>query len=626
MRYRATDEGDWNKNFVTTFDKQSYECVYVVTPFLAQEILNRWAEKGENLYAIDIETMAHPQFKYLKTAALSPLTSRIRLMQVYDGETTYVFDLLKIENDEMFVPFLTSNRFVAHFAVFELSFFRMLGAANMQMGCTCIMLKLLFHACYPTDKNLSASLESAVNIYFGVPLKKGMQRSDWSVRELTFEQIEYAAIDAISVYRLAEKMAPAIQKNKMERIYKLYRGAQHPLTEMSLNGIGLDQEHHRSLIEDWRANLRQTKEEMVQATGLKKVTPHSVAAWLEENLDVETYNVWPETEGSGKLSTSADTFADFDWLPIVKPLAKYQKAVKLTTVYGEKLANHCSHFDKRIHAKFDISGARTGRLSSSKPNLQNLPRQKKGESIESSIRSAFVPRPGWIFLDADYSQIELRVAAEISQDQVMLDAFANGIDLHALTASRILEKLISEVTKDERQMAKAFNFGLLFGLGAAKFSHYAKKSYGVETDHEGAIHAIAVFRSLYPGYRQWQIEQGRNCKSSGYVRTPCGKLRCLHPDETYGAGLNTPIQGGAAECMLYSIIFLYERLFVGGFQAQFVNCVHDELLIECPLEEVDSVSALVVEEMTRGYLEVFPQGITNNLVEVKTGYSWAAAK
>lgn len=602
------------RQFSVSFLNQSFNVLYIKDKSTAIQILEGLMQK-DCLFGIDTETYALPAYQHIATAGLSAHLGQIRLLQVFDGRNSVIFDLLHIGATDIFVPFLEAKKFVAHNAIFDLQFFMQMRVKDMNIGCTYLVAKLLFHASYPTDEGLSASLASLVEQVFKVDMNKAMQRSDWSVPELTFEQVEYASLDAICVLKLAEKLAPGLQKLGLQRIYKLSKDAQHPIARMQLNGILLDVEMHREKISEWRTALYAAKKEVLSYTGLTQITGHTLAGWLDKNLPPNVRRVWPETE-SGKLSTDAHTFADFSFLPIVAPFEKFQRLEKLTSTYGNRLIEQINPATGRIHAQYKICGARTGRLSSAQPNLQNLPR-------DADVRNCFIAPRSATFLCADYSQVELRVAAELSRDEAMLNAYREGIDLHALTASVVSKKPLSKVTKSDRQLAKAINFGFLFGLGARKFSHYAKKSYKVDVSEDEAEEAVSIFRETYNGYREWQIEQATTAHSTLTCRTPCGKLRRLPSDNTYGNSMNHPVQGGAAEIMLYALIRLDREL---GGKGKLVNCVHDELLVECAADLEQECSSKLEDCMVKAYLDVFPNGITRNLVDVKYGASWGAAK
>ncbi len=604
------------RQFSVSFLGQDINAIYVTDKSTAIQLLEGLMQK-DCLFGIDTETMAKADFKHISTAALSAHLGQIRLLQVYDGKNSVIFDLLHINDDNIFLAFLEQKKFVAHNAIFDLQFFMQMGVKTMNIGCTYLVAKLLFHASYPTDEGLSASLQALTEQMFKVDMNKAMQKSDWSVPDLTFEQIEYASLDAVCVLKLAEKLAPGLEKLGLQRIYKLSKNAQHPIARMQLNGILLDVERHREKISEWRTALYAAKKHLLKITGLDEVTGHKLSGWLDTNLPPNVRRVWPETE-TGKLSTDAHTFADFSFLPIVAPFSDYQRLEKLTSTYGNRLIDQINPATGRLHAQYKICGARTGRLSSSAPNLQNLPR-------DNDIRKSFIPFQSSTFLCADYSQVELRVAAELSRDGAMLEAYKNGIDLHALTASKVSHKSLSEVTKSDRQFAKAINFGFLFGLGARKFSHYAKKSYKVDVTEDEAEEAVSVFRETYSGYREWQMEQATKAHTTLTCRTPCGKLRRLPSDNTYGNSMNHPVQGGAAEIMLYALIRL-DRQLGPSSRDKLVNVVHDEVIIECPEEDIEGCKAIMEDCMTQAFLDVFPNGITRGLVEVKNGKSWAEAK
>lgn len=588
---------------------------------MAKKALDLLMKKRDSLYAIDTETMVLPEYKMIDKAGLSPHLSKVRLLQIGNEDNVCVFDLnwFPEESLKMFVPFLSSKRFVAHYAIFDLQRFMQWGVKDMNLHCTLIMAKLLYHAILPDDTGISVSLDSLCKELLNFELPKMCQASDWSEPDLTFEQIEYAAMDVITCLKIADKLAEGIHKYGLGRIYYLSKDAQHPIAEMQLNGFKLNAETYRELIPKWISELVPAKKKVQTITGIQSLTAPKLGLWLEKNLDPETMAIWPRTD-SGKMSTSADTLADFSYHEIVKPFSEYQKRATLCSTFGQKLINQINPKTGRLHASYKLLGARTGRLSCSEPNLQNLPR-------DTEVRKQFIAEPGHVFLCADYSQIELRIAAEVSQDRQMINAYKNGTDLHRLTASRVLNKPFEAVTKKERQIGKALGLGLLYGLGARKFSHYVKKGYskdGVSVSEEEAFDYIEKYRETYSGLRDWQLKQAERCKASLKAKTPCGKIRKLSELNYYGGGLNVPIQGAAAEVMLYALVKL-EKAFRG--KGQLVNCVHDEVLIEVPEDKAtDEYKALMEQCMVDAYLEVFPDGVTNGLVDAAYGTNWASAK
>lgn len=613
-------------SFSISFLNQTYPAFYIKDKDFAVLAIKKLMAKDPNtLFGIDTETMALPQYRSVGKAALSPHLSQVRLLQVFDGKSACVFDMMFIEETGIFKEFLSSRRFIAHNAVFDLQYFmKWFGIEGMNIGCTLILAKILFHATYPTDEGLSVSLENLTRTLFKVDVAKENQASDWSATDLTFEQVQYAALDAVYVLKLAEKLAPGLKRFKLEDTYSLLKKAQHPIASLQLNGILLDVERHRNTIGIWRDKLYKSKKELLDLTGLEKITGHTMSDWLYTNLPEETRNFWPVTE-TGKLSTDSHTFSDFSYLPIVAPFSEFQRREKLTSSFGMKLVSDICPATGRLHAHFNLTGARTGRLSSNRPNLQQLPRSpdRKKYPDDPDVRSNFIPAPGNVFVCADYSQIELRCAAELSQDSAMLEAYKKGIDLHSLTASHISGKKLSEVSKEDRQRAKAINFGLLFGLGAKKLSHYAKKSYGAEISNEESSEVIREWRNLYEGYAEWQQRQVKEASASFQCRTPFGKLRRLPSDNTYGAAMNTPVQGGAAEVMLHALVAFHEFSLPG---MKLVNVVHDEILVETPEEDHRATQVFLEVCMEEGFRRVFPKGIVNGIVTASFGDSWASAK
>ena len=205
----------------------------------------------------------------------------------------------------------------------------------------------------------------------------------------------------------------------------------------------------------------------------------------------------------------------------------------------------------------------------------------------------------------------------------MLAAYEAGEDLHRKTAAAVLGIEPDAVTKAQRQMAKAVNFGLLFGQGAAGLQRYAKSSYGVDLTATEAEKARTAFFKAYPGLSRWQAETRRNAERAGQVRTPGGRVRPLEGQRALATeSLNSPIQGGAAECLLAALA----ALELDSLGAQLVNVVHDELVVECDPDRAGVVAAEVERAMVAGFLAIFPNGCTRDLVEAHSGPNWAAAK
>lgn len=607
-------------SFDTVFCGQQIKAFYIKEAATAAEFIDALLQK-DVLFGLDTETAAHAEYRSISTAALSPHLARVRLLQIFDGKNAIVFDLDSIRATaglELFLEFLETKRFMAHYAQFDLGMLRStFGIKRIHIGCTQILYRIVSHAVYPVDIG-AASLEALCDSILKVPLPKAAQRSDWNERDLTFEQIEYSAIDPVAVIKIAEKLAHNLKKYSLEATYKLAKDVQHPIVEMQMNGMLLDWQTHQNVVGVWGEELWQARKELEKFTGIKNITDPAIGRWLEANLSREETLIWPRTE-TGKFSTSAHAFAEFSYLPIVKPIAVYKRLEKLSSSFGNNLIAMINPATGRIHTHFNIAGARTGRLSSSKPNMQQYPN-------DNELRSHFIPGRGKAMVCADFSQIEVRVAAEISQDEKMLAVYANGLDIYSATAAHLTNQPIESIHKQsrERKIAKALVLGLLFGLGAAKFSHYAKKGYEIDVSHDEATENIQAFRDLYETFRWWQLAQAKRCKSELTVRTIGGKARRLADDNFYGPGLNHPVQGTAAEIIFHALIKLHTDFL--DTDVRLVNCVHDEIIVECPPDIALDVSELMQIRMTESYQELFPKGVTRGLVNVDVGTSWGEAK
>jgi len=609
------------KSFKINFVGNTYPAHYIKTENWADIVIHKLMEKN-CLFGLDTETCAKPGFEKYSVAALSPLTGRIRLLQIFDNEESYLFDFNHIKNiDLIFGDFLTSKRFIAHNAIFDLGFLIDLGFKNINMGCTLLAARLLMHEKYHNDMGLSASLKALVKIIYKEDILKELQDSSWGNEELTFEQIEYAAIDPICVSKIGEKIAVALQKKGLTKIYSLYKKVQHPVCEMERNGINFDIEAHKALMGKWRENLFKSRKKVLEYTGLKEITGYKLASWLDTVLTPEQKEIWPKTSKGGKLSTAKDTWEEYGHFEVTKPIQEFSKAETLLSTFGSKLVNYISPATGKLHPRYAIAGARTGRMSCNNPNIQNQPNFPE-------FRNLYRATPGYVFIRNDYSQIEVRVAAEITGDENMKSIYRNGQDIYRITAASVLGKEPSEVTKEERQQQKAVILGRLFGLGAKTFVHYAKVNYGVTVDEATAQAFIEGFKRSYPTFTQWQYIQGKDGERTLKAKTVFGKLRALNPKTFYGEALNTPVQGTAAEIILCSLCNFYdiEEYREDSSLARLILCVHDENVVEAREDVAQKVQKDLIDCMVNAYREVFPYGIVNNLVDSKIGKTWGECK
>lgn len=305
---------------------------------------------------------------------------------------------------------------------------------------------------------------------------------------------------------------------------------------------------------------------------------------------------------------------------IIEPLLQYRQLSKLNSTYIQGLLPLLGP-DQRVHSRFNQVVTATGRISSSEPNLQNIPvRTPQGREI----RQAFIPRDGWVLLDADYSQIELRLMAHFSGDAALVDAFRTGEDIHARTASEIFEIPLPLVDSDLRSKAKAVNFGIIYGISGFGLS----RNTGV-TNKEAA-EFIRKYFEKYPGVKRFMDEATENGRENGYAVTLMGRRRYLPELQSsrqqireFGkrAAMNTPVQGTAADIIKLAMVRVDEALRKAGMESKLILQVHDELLLECPPHEVEQAAKLLKESMEQVVSLSVPL-----LAEVHQGQNWLEAK
>ena len=558
----------------------------------------------------------------LETTGLFPHEgAKARLLQVSAKEgPVLVIDLFQVGGLNALKESLQNLRAVAHNAVFDMKFLRSEGVL-LTLDCTLLANHIL------TGKMTKLSDVCATRL--NIPVDKTLQTSDWS-GDLTPDQLKYAAADASYTRILFEKMEPLMTEQGSERVYRVCKEAQQAVVDMELAGMPFDAEAHQILLE----KLIRERDGYQIALGedLKGINLNSgkqLGEWLTKILGGETsakFSKWPKTP-TGKLATSEKDFKKgLRLLPkstqglITEAFLPYKEREKQITSFGESLKKFLSPVTNRIHASFKMTGTRTGRFSCSKPNLQQIPRDKV-------FRALFKAPEGRTFVIADYSQMELRVAAIVAHEGKLLEAYKEGKDTHAITAGMLLNKNPEDVTKQERQLAKAINFGLLYGQGAKGLKDYASSSYGVDISESEAKDYREAWFKAYPAFATWHWRERSNSEKMMAVTTPLGRKRCFsassQEEDHFSAtkAYNTPIQGGAAEVMLAALGRLPDLLF--NLDAKPIAVIHDEVIVESSLDDAPRVIKVLEDAMVQGMLDVFPDASTLGLVEANIASSWA---
>lgn len=318
-------------------------------------------------------------------------------------------------------------------------------------------------------------------------------------------------------------------------------------------------------------------------------------------------------------STNAEVLEKLDH-PIVRDVLEYRQYMKLRSTYVDGLLKAADP-DERIHTNFQMTVTATGRLSSTEPNLQNIPTRTE---LGSELRRMFVPAPGCVLVDADYSQIELRLLAHISGDESMQEAFRSGEDFHAVTASHVFGVPLNEVTSSMRRAAKAVNFGIVYGISAFSLS----QDLGVSAEEAKAY--MDAYFARFPGVKRYMEDVVKKSRETGYAETIFRRRRTLpeitaskYATRSFGerVALNMPIQGTAADIIKLAMVKVFKRLKEEGLSSRLIMQVHDELIVECPENEAERVKSLLTQEMEGVCALTVPL-----IAEAHSGKNWLETK
>lgn len=424
-------------------------------------------------------------------------------------------------------------------------------------------------------------------------------KSQKSMRDLSpIEVYEYACEDADITLKLYHILEP---KLKELNIFNLFKDIEMPLinvlVEMEMNGVMLDTSSltETSRILQQRILEKERKIYEEAGTSFNIASPKQVGEILFDRLKISDKAKKTKT---GQYVTSEEALTQLKHrAPIVENILAYRGLRKLLSTYVEALPKLINKHTGHIHTSFNQAITATGRLSSSDPNLQNIP--VKGEDGKE-IRRCFIPEPGCLFFSADYSQIELRVMAHLSGDEGLIDAFRNGYDIHAATAARIFKETMEHVTRDQRSMAKRANFGIIYGITVFGLAQ------NLDIDRNEAKKLIDDYFQSFPKVKEYMERCKETARSKGYAETIFHRRRYL-PDINSGNAtvrgfaernsINAPIQGSAADIIKLAMVRIYKRFKDENIKSKMILQVHDELNFSVFPEEKESVERIVIEEM-----------------------------
>jgi DNA polymerase-1 len=541
----------------------------------------------------------------IETTGLDPHSHRIRLAQFATAERVILVDCFKVDQ-RLLAPIFDGQRaLLGHNLGFELKFLLAAGLpvpSGEKLFDTMLAAQLLA-AGTPNHFLNKNSLAAVCERFLNLELDKTQQVSDWT-GELTEDQIRYAALDAAIVLPLAAKLQHELQTAGLTTTMAIEMRALPAVAWLIHSGAPFDAEQWRALSDAATEEQVLLEREMTSLVGSADLFGEGTVKWSSaaqvlKILQQRGHAIEKTDEATLTPLVAAD--------PLVPLLLKHRDATKRVSAFGIEYLQWVSPATGRIHADFQQLGSDAGRMSCGKPNLQQVPRDKR-------YRACFKPRDGSLLVIADYSQIELRIVTEVSKDRRLLQAYANGEDIHSLTAKLVTGK--AEITPDDRQNAKILNFGLLYGMGAAGLQRAAFDDYGVVLTLAEATTLRERFFAAYAGLRRWQQSQKPGAIET---RTLAGRRR--RNVERFTWKLNTPIQGTGADGLKVALARLWETRAQCPTAVP-VLVVHDEIVVEAPAADAAQAKVWLEDSMRYGMRQFLHQVPVE--VEAKVAQDWSA--
>ncbi|WP_299623143.1 DNA polymerase I [uncultured Tenacibaculum sp.] len=461
--------------------------------------------------------------------------------------------------------------------------------------------------------------------YQAVPItdligKKGKNQLSMRVVELE-KQTEYAVEDADITLQLKEHFVKELAEGKLT---KLFNTVELPLvsvlTAMEIEGINLNTEYLGSFSKELSSEIESLEKSVYEQAGeeFNIASPKQLGPILFEKLKLVDK---PKKTKTGQYSTAEDILSALKEHKIVADILEYRQCKKLQSTYVDALPNELNPKTNRVHTVYAQAVAATGRLSSNNPNLQNIPiRTKRGQEV----RKAFIPKDeNYTLLAADYSQIELRIIAALSEEETMIKAFQDGEDIHASTAGKVFNVALDEVTREQRSNAKTVNFGIIYGVSAFGLSNQTNLTRSESKE------LIEAYYKTYPKLKAYMAKQVDFARDNGYVETVLGRKRYLKDINSRNAivrgaaernAVNAPIQGSAADIIKLAMINIHERFKKEGFKSKMLLQVHDELVFDAHKDELETIKPIIKHEMENAFKLAVPLD-----VEIGLGENWLEA-
>mgnify|MGYP001441100399 CR=1 FL=1 len=526
----------------------------------------------------------------IEATGLSPLDARMRLLQLAAGGETFVVDVFEVKDLSPLREALEGGPLkVLHNAKYDYSFLlAQHGIRLSPLFDTMLAAQLLDGG----EQGPSYSLEAVAGRYLQETVDKTVRREDWS-KELSREQLEYAARDAAILLPLHERLQELLEREGLGPVSRIEFGAVPAIAEMELAGIRLDVRRWREL----ERVVRRRRDEAARRLESHFPQPEGVLPLegLGPRLNLNSPQQIMEAFRSIGIElpdTRMWTLLTVDH-PAARDLLEYRELQKKLGTYLETYEGFVHPKTGRIHASFLQCRVPTGRLACTNPNVQQIPH-------EDEFRRCFVAGEGNVLVIADYSQIELRILAEVSGDPGFVEAFRRGEDLHRVTAATMFGVPKEEVTKEQRSAAKRINFGLAYGRGPRSLAAQ------LGTDEERARRLIDEYFATYGRVQRYLNETANRALKEGALRTLSGRLRKFGRTRGLSSAergalkreaMNYPIQGTSADIAKLALIFIHSEL--RDLDARLINCIHDEFVVECAEEQAEEAASRVRSAMVR---------------------------
>ena len=454
----------------------------------------------------------------------------------------------------------------------------------------------------------------------------GSGKNQKSFNEININEASiYAAEDADITFRLWKILRPRLMSEKISSVYEtIERPLAKVIMDMEKNGVCIDEKILKDLSIKFENDIKKIEKECFEIVGneFNLGSPKQIGEILFDKLKIKGGKKTP----SGAWSTDAETlnFLASSGNVLPKLLLEWRGLSKLKSTYTDALPNFINKNTKRIHTSYSMSSTSTGRLSSSDPNLQNIPiKNEEGKMI----RSAFIAEDGYSLISADYSQIELRIIAHISDDNNLKNAFKNDIDIHSLTASEVFGVPIEDMSQDIRRKAKAINFGIIYGISPFGLSNQLDISRSEASDY------IRSYFEKFPSIRDYMESTKEFAKNNGFVKTLFGRKCIIDDSGNRGPGgkafmeraaINAPIQGTAADIIKRAMIKIPKNLKKENLETKMIMQVHDELIFETKDSEIEKTMSIVIKEMSEAHKPVVDLSVDLK-VEAASGKNWDQA-